>query len=365
MAFIASVLGMLLFGAMGLSLVSVVSDNLSGSTDDLETAQAFYVADGGMQYTIMKELNGDSNFSDNVSPTGAPFGGTPVSFNPGQFWIEYSNQSQNGIDVKVTGKVGNSVRVVRWTIDRSGSGYKDGTMMGGNFIASASTSTGDIYGNAGISGNINLGTNVVVHGTLAQDPTLVPPSIDSLVYKNMCTTTVSGNYTVSSNYSGNLCVLGGNVTFSGNLTYTGLLYTNGNITFNGNNLTVNGTIVAEGSVDGSKGGAGLNHLQFNAQPSADGTYMPAILGNGSTFTFQKAQNMTVHGVLWNPHNPMNMKQMNNLDLTGSFIAGGNVDLSSSTHMKITFDWDYLVGIPGLSGGSHTLTSLGVNGWKAY
>src|SRR5579885_3773925 len=132
MAFITVILGMLLFGAMGLSLVSIVSDNLSGSADDMEATQAFYVADGGLQYTIEKELNGDSNFSDNTSPTGAPFGGTPVSLGAGQFWIEYSNQSQNGIDVKVTGKVGNSVRVVRQTIDRSGSGYKYGVMMGGN-----------------------------------------------------------------------------------------------------------------------------------------------------------------------------------------------------------------------------------------
>ena len=361
MAFITAILGMMLFGAMGLSLVSIVSDNLSGSTDDLQTTQAFYVADGGLQYVIM-QLSGDSDFRN--LPTGVPpFDGTPVSLSPGQFWLEYCNQSQNGIDLRVTGKVGNSVRVVRQTADRSGSGYKDGTMMGGNFIISASTSTGDIYGDAGISGNVNIGPGVVVHGNLSQDPTLVPPSVDFNTYKNMCTTTLNGNQTFSTNQSGNICVTG-DVTFNANVTYTGLLYTTGNVKFNGDNVTVNGTIVAEGSVDGSSG-SGLDHLTFNATPSAGGTYMPAILNNGPTFTFMKAQNMTVHGVLWNPHSPMNLKSMDNFNITGSFIAGGNVDLSSSTHMKITFDWDYLVGIPGLSGGNHQLSSLGTNTWKAY
>src|SRR5262245_56644537 len=152
MAFIVVVLGMLLFGSLGLSLVSTTTSERVGQVDDVTAAQAFYVAEGGLQYLIMKQLSGDQNFSDNVSPTGAPFGGTPVSLGNGQFGVEYLSQATDSAQVRITARVGNAVRTIRQAVGQGRSGYQYVTMAGGNL--NMNSSTGDIYGDVGIHGNV-------------------------------------------------------------------------------------------------------------------------------------------------------------------------------------------------------------------
>ena len=49
MALLGVLLGMLLFTILGTTMGSVVLNNYFGAADNLEAAQAFYVAEGGMQ----------------------------------------------------------------------------------------------------------------------------------------------------------------------------------------------------------------------------------------------------------------------------------------------------------------------------
>lgn len=352
------VMGMMLFGILGTSMVYVTANNLASSNEDLEGSQAFYIAEGGVQYVAMSQLNGDTNFSDNVPPTDPPFGANAIALGSGKFWVEYSGKTASGVTVKVTSQVGKAVRIVQQNVSQGGSGYQYVTLAGGNLTLSGSN--GHIYGDVGIKGSASIPAAVTVYGNVVQDPTLTLPTINFQTYKDMTTSTIAGNHTFSSNYTGNVYVTG-NVTFNAGVTFNGLLYAGGNVSFAGNNVTINGTIVAEGNVNGD----GRTGLQFISQTSGS-QHMPAIL-NKSNFSFRNSDGLKISGVTWNPGN-MDFSTTDNLDFTGSFMVGGNVALMVCNNLKITFASDLMTGVPGMSnpgGGGSSTGSLSLSGWKTY
>ncbi len=339
MIFVAALLGMLIVGAMGLTLANLTATNRASSQEDLQALQALYVAEGGMQYIIQDRFVSDSNFSDNISPTGAPFGGNPVNLSPGQFWVEYVTLSSSSATLRVTARVGNATRVVQQSVAQGGGGYQYVTVAGGNI--NINTSTGDIYGDVGIQGQANVDEDVTVHGNMIEDPDIVIPTIDFSTYQAMTTSTHSGNKTINANFSGELYVTG-NCTINANVTITGLLYCDGNVSINGNNVVVDGTLVAGGNVNGDNNSG----LQFLAQTPDPQTHMPAILAGGN-IDIKNSDNMQISGVIWSGGNT-DMTNSDNLDYTGSYIVGGNLLLNTVNNIQLNFDADLLVGVPGLS-----------------
>ena len=305
----------------------------------------------------MNELNGDSDFSDNVSPTDPPFGADSIALSPGEFWVEYLNQADDTVTVKVTARVGDAVRVIEQTAGQGGSGYEYVTIAGGNL--NMISSSGTISGDVGLTGSANIDPDVVVNGNIVEDPTLEVPTLDFPTYEAMCDSTHSGNMTFSSDYTGDLCVTG-NVTFNAGVTYTGLLYAGGNVTINGDNVVINGTIVAEGNVNGDN----QTGLQFNAQPLDPDVHMPAIATDG-VLSLKNADNLQVNGVVWSDGSP-DFTNTDNMVYTGSFITNGNVLMNNANNLTLTFDAALLAGIPGLTGGGvDTTGSLSLSGWKTY
>lgn len=358
MALIAVLLGMLLFSIMGTTMVFITANNLASSNEDLTGSQAFYVAEGGMQYVEMSQLNGDANFSDNVSPTDPPFGARSINLFPGKFWVEYVNPQQSSMTVRLTAKVGNAVRVIEQQAAQHGTGRQYVAMVGGNL--NANNANGDIYGDLGLKGQANLNEPAtMVHGNIYQDPTLQLPTLDFNTYKNMCSSTYQGSKTFSSNYTGNLCVTG-SATINANVTYTGLLYVMGSVSINGNNVVINGTLISDANIsaDHRKG------LQFKADASNPSQHMPAIAAKGNV-SIKDSDEMVVKGVVWGSGN-IDLSNSDDLKYTGSFMSGGNVLLNSAREMSITFDSSFVVGVPGLSGfGGAQSGSLTLSGWKTY
>jgi hypothetical protein len=354
---IALILAMLLFGILGTSTVHLTANMLASANEDLQSSQAFYVAEGGLQYVHMSQLNGDSDFSDNVPPTDPPFGNNAIALSPGEFWVEYLNQATDSVTVKITSRVGSAVRVIEQSAGQSGTGQQYVTMAGGNINANGSS--GNIYGDVGLRGNINVDEDVVVNGNIYEDPNLVLPTLDFNTYEAMCDSTHSGNLTISSNYTGDLCVTG-NVKINAGVTYTGLLYADGNIDIQGDNVVVNGSLLSEGNVVADH----RDGLQFNAQEIAPGQHMPAIANMGN-LSIKDSDGMVVNGVIWNDGN-LDLTNSDDLQYRGSFMIGGNVILNSTSNISVTFDADLLAGIPGLSGGGGTQTgSLSLSAWKTY
>ena len=354
-AFFGVVLAMLFFTTMGITTVSLVANDSTGATGNLNGSQSFYVAEGGLQHVIMNELAEDTDFGDNVSPTDAPFGANSIALGDGEFWVEYLNQSSSSIDVRVTAQVGNAVRVVQQTVTPGS--YPYSALVDGNF--SLNNTEGTIDGDIGVNGNYN-GDDMAVTGTIYEDMDIDMPTVDFAEYLDLIDTTQNGNYTISSDYTGNLRVTG-NLKIDGNITITGILYVDGNVDFDGDNVTVNGTIVTEGNLNGN------NHddLSFLAQPLDDGTQMPALVVDGN-ITINNSENITIAGTVWADGN-INMNSMENVNFVGSLISNGNINLENGEDIQLVFESDYMEGllgfsdIPGAPGGGGGLT---VSGWRS-
>lgn len=357
MAMVAVVVGMMMFAAMGLTVASFVTTDLDRATEGMQAAQAFYVAEGGRQFVIMSDLNGDTDFSDNISPTDPPFGADSITLSPGEFWIEYVAQASDSATLRITARVGDAVRVINQSVGQGGTGEQYVTMSSGNI--NMNSSSGDIFGDVALGGNYSIDEDVTIHGNIIEDDDLVMPTFDFPTYEAMCDTTHSGNLTISANYTGDLCVTG-NVRIDANVTFTGLLYSNGNVTINGNNVVFNGSLVAEGNINGDN----RTGLQFTASTPSPDVHMPAIVGDGNV-DFKDADGMQVTGVMWNSGN-IDFTNTDNLDYTGAFMVGGNVVINSASSVTVTFDADLLAGVPGLEGaGGSESGSVSLSGWSTY
>lgn len=358
MALVAVVFGMLFFGILGITMATFIANDSQSSLESLEASQAFYVAEGGMQYVLMNQLNGDVDFSDNVSPTGAPFGGTPISLSPGQFWIEYFNAVQNSAAVRVTARVGNAVRVIQQTAGQNGSNYQYVAMAAGNL--NMNSSSGNMFGDVAMKGNYSISPNVTVNGNILTDPNLQVPTIDFNTYQNMCTSTYNGNLTISSDYTGNLCVTG-NVKINADVNYTGVLYATGNISIEGNGVVVIGSLVAQGNISGDN----RTGLHFRPEPLNDDQFMPAILSQGNV-SFKNSDGSKVEGLVSGTGN-LDFSNSDNVIFKGSFLTDGNFLMNSATNMTFTFDTTLVTGIPGMSGSPNQQQSgsLSLSGWKTY
>lgn len=349
-AFFAMILALLLFGTMGIATVSLLVNRLAGSTDNLQGSQAFYVADGGMQYTVMNEFFGDTDYSDNIVPTDPPFGANSISLSPGEFWVEYLNQGSESVDVKITGRVGNTVRSITQTLTGS---YRYISMTEGNL--NAQNSTGTLNGDLGLEGNINMDADIAVNGGVVQTSNVDIPTIDLQVYDNMTTATHSGTKVFSSDYAGNLHVTG-NVIFQSNVTYTGVLYVEGNVNIIGDDVTINGTLVAEGNINSTR-----DNLQFISQSIDDDEHMPAIVGLGG-INFANTDDLSIYGLVWNNGN-IDFSSSTDLDFEGSIVSGGNLLLNHATNMSLTFNTELVTGVPGLQDLSQIVTSVSLSNWK--
>ncbi len=345
MIFIGTLLAMLFFSAMASSMNYMTATTTAGAIDESQASQALYVADGGLQYIQMSQLNNDMNFSDNVSPTGVPYGGTPVTLGSGQFWAEYLNKTASSMTVRVTARVGNAVKVISQNVTRASSPNEFAVMAGGNF--NSNSSTGVINGNIAITGNANIDSDVTVNGTISSSPTMTMPQLDFNVYKAMCSSTYVGNLIINANYTGNRCVTG-TVVIRDNVTYTGLLYATGNVTIMGNNVTINGSIFSESNfrADHNTG------LSIRANTSNPSQMMPAIASKGN-LSIVGSDGMIVEGYAWTEGN-LDFGNSDHYRVRGALVAGGdfngNIIMNSTEDLSLTFDASYMTGMVGYTPG---------------
>lgn len=115
---IAVTIVMLLVATLALLVASLMSTGNISSLTDMQSQQAFYLAQAGMEW-YMERLQNDSDWRT------PPAVKTNQAFGPGTFSVTYANQARNAIDVIGTGKVtgwdGNAVqRIIRQHVARSG-----------------------------------------------------------------------------------------------------------------------------------------------------------------------------------------------------------------------------------------------------
>ena len=116
MSLIAVTIVMLIVAALALLVASFMSSGNISAITDMQSEQAFYIAQAGMEW-YLEQLQNDNNWSS------APTVKTNQVFGVGTFSITFSNNSRNAINIVGTGTVtawdGNTVqRVISCHVDR-------------------------------------------------------------------------------------------------------------------------------------------------------------------------------------------------------------------------------------------------------
>lgn len=335
-ALLSVVFAMLAFSVVGLSVGSMVSVQANRTLADYQGQQAFYVADGGLQYILKNEFenDADSDFSNNTSPTASPYGSPSISLGDGEFWAQYSSVTQTSADVTVTAKVGNAIRAIRQTVTATpgtGLGYADASYSHGNFNVGGGN--GVVNGSVRAAGNINIGSGWTVSGTTTPNSYMSFTLFNLSTYTALTDSTISGNYTLPVNYTGNIYVTG-NLTIADNSNISGIIVSAGNITIN-SNVSVTGTIAAAGNFNGSNESNIV--LQWAAGPS--GEILPALTAGGNiNLGVAKNGSVSVNGyMLCNGNLNFTTQKNATLTINGFTLAAGNSNFSNQGIVTVNYD----------------------------
>jgi len=339
---ISVIFSMIALSILGLALTPIIVNLSRGSLLELRGHQAFYVADGGLSFIVTKEFMSDADFSDNVSPTGAPFGGTPISLGEGQFWVEYSNLTTDSADVLVTSRVGESVRKVQATV-KSGSSAVAAVGSGGN-VRFGIDAGGDGTINGGVIYAGSFANRFTISGTVQHDSSYAPSPVDLQRLIDLTTSTHTGNLTINGNFSDNVHVTGNvKINSSGSPdTVTGIIVADGNVTIKGSGastLNFNGAIGAAGNlkiqmIQASSG-------TFDSQADPGGGMLPIFLSEGNfQMIIAEALDFAVRGLIHSDAKIIiNVESASDVTLDGALLAGGDVDLESTMASDFTINFD--------------------------
>lgn len=335
MVSVAMVMAMVILALAAAALVTIQVTALEGATGALQTTRAFYVAEGALQYVIQHEFNDDADWSDNASPTAAYSGdynaGPYLTVGDGRAWVTYSNQTANGVDITVTARVGQAVRVLRQHLAAAiPAAFQNVQFSSGNI--NMNNSSGNSNGDVSAVGNANVGGAVTVSGTVTQGSTLEIPPVDWDFYKAHANAFVNGNLDFSSGTYGD--------AVNGYIWYV-----TGNVTISGN-TTINGTIVTEGNLvaHNPKTNYVFQAVPKNVDADPAPEQMPALVIKGN-WDFDNVSNATINGLVYALGN-INLANSTNLTLNGALVTDGNMNINNATGINLTYDAAYVANLPG-------------------
>ncbi|OGW72674.1 MAG: hypothetical protein A2Y02_03010 [Omnitrophica bacterium GWA2_52_12] len=332
---LAVVFSMLALSAMGLGVTSMISSGAATSTADQDGQKAFFVAEGGLSHTLTKEFMSDMNYSNNTSATGAPYGGTPITLGDGQFWVQYSNQTETTADVTVTARVGSSVRVLKQSVSMAipvtypvyGSGNIEfnGTMPPGQDL------DGALYGDIAAGGDITFGNHFIYTGTAHPHLPMSLPAVNTArLATEITTTTHNGNLTVPSGYFNQKVHVSGNVTIESGAVIDGHIIADGDMSINGT-VSATGTLAAVGNITGVL--AANSSLVAQAGPNQE--VLPVLQAGGNLSLSDVGMGTVITGIIITGGNttltsnlPSPERWETSVNYTGGILSGGNITVNN-------------------------------------
>lgn len=345
-----------IFAMMVLSVLGVVLANLQSTAFytavyQADSAKSFYVAEGGLLY-VMERFNDCTDFSNfsscgsNPPPTtDPPFGSSSISLYPGEFWVEYLNQTVNTVDIKITSRVRDSVRVIWQHLSVSiPEAFTKVQFSSGNI--NLSNSQGNVSGDIASAGNVNIGAAVIISGTVTEGSQLQIPEVDFNFYKNNANQVISGNLTFDSGTYGD--------------PENGYIwYVEGNVKIKGN-TTINGTIVTKGNLQlqSPKENIIFNTVPKNVDADPEVEQMPALVIAGN-MVFSNIDNLTMNGLVYALGN-IELNNSENVTLNGALIADGNININNADNINLVYDSSLVGDISGIEGGTGAMI---VSHWK--
>jgi len=344
---ISIVFCLLAFGILGLTMTPMVALSSRGSVSSNQGQEAFFVANGGLQYILQNSFAEDSDLSDNISPTGSPFGGTSITLGTGEFWVEYSNLTATSADITVTGRVGNSVRKIVQSI------------TGGDVAISKAVDAGNgiqLVGDGEVDGDIEYSNNLdnnlyTINGNINSGGS-APPVVNLTSLINQTTSVHSGDLRIDGDYTGNVHVTGTVEIKKG--TITGIIVADNDVIINAKrDITVLGTLASGNSIDIQR----VKNATFEPQMGPGGVMNPALIAANNIVMFvvreaKEDTDITIQGLI---HAGSTVDFILNADgssllIEGAVIGGNDVKFKSEQGGYVTLDFeagqDYLSPIPG-------------------
>lgn len=325
---------MLALSSLGIGLTTNLSTMSHGSIEELDYHKVFYVADGGLQTVLSQQFLGDTDYSDNVAPTPAPYEVGGIALGDGTFWVEYSSQSVDAVTLTVTAQINNSIRIVRQTITKPPS-EAFGYAMYSQDNMNINGGNGTINGSISSGGNISNNDGWTINGGQSSSNTVELPEVNVVEdYSPYTDSSHAGDLTISGEYNQNIYVTG-NVTIAAGTTINGIIVTAGNAEI-GDNVTLNGMLAATGNIGSAPNVEGIN---FTGTTNSLNAVLPLLVAEGS-ITMNTAKDTTVEidgYIMAEGSIHLNTGKDSTLVIDGLLISHNLVQINNQGNVTLNYD----------------------------
>jgi len=308
---VAAIFVVVIFALWGITIASMIGSESYSILQNLYGTQAINVAEAGLRFYARSQLDGDSNWTNNLTTE-------TMNFGPGSFTVTVLQPRLTQVaTVQVTGTVNGVSRTIQSGMDQAGGGLQ---LLANNWaiyttnnsFKNANTCTFNepninIIGNVFVNNNVSFGTpnpvctitgeccstqaisgsSNVSGGTLSNQamPPVNAPSLDATVYNNYIalatgsTPTYNGDHTFNTSYGPGIYSVKGNAYLKSGFTTTGVVTIAAAQTIQTTvNLPANLSLISAGSLLlGQGGGFKINNnclfyssTSINAQDSVTG-----------------------------------------------------------------------------------------------
>ena len=338
----------------------MTSTKLRGSAYDIQSAKALWVAEGGMQYVIY-QIKYDSDFRDDVSDDeGAPTTGSD-DLGDGSYAYEVYRGEEGEEDeyifyITSTGTVGVMNRQIQESFEAIPAVINRAIHADGAHVK-FNGSSGIVNGNVSCFVSVlpdPLPPGLTITGTVTDQDDGEPKTNPAIVWD-----TDESTYYALADALGQ--VVETNYTFNSttppyNGTYTGIWWVTKKVTIE-SNVTINGTIIAEGNIDFEKQ---CDNVTVNPKAYAPDQNYPALVSGGSITGKTQGgvglQNSSISGLVLADNNIM-FDNLSNTTFTGTILAGNNIEMENSALNDIDVTYDASIFSPQIPDFSYT-------GWAA-
>lgn len=287
---ITAIIILVVLAALGMFGVSLLSTDIHISLDTLKSTQAFFLADAATEFAL-ESLSNDTDWSDSLDLTGITMAG-------GTFDIEYLVKTIHTATIKFTGHREEVSRKITANFDKLPAAF-------------------DYVVYAGRSIQTRKATNLTIIGAQLEDADDFP-TVSFPCYKGSASPgqDITGDYTFTAG------------------TYSGIWYINGNVTIE-SNVTINGSVITTGNI------SCLEESSVTINPTSPN---PALIAQGNIdFSGKKpapTTNININGLIYagtDGAGSVDLNYTDTVNITGTIIAGTNVDFQNSDNVTVTYD----------------------------
>jgi Tfp pilus assembly protein PilX len=323
---------MVILFSLGVSFMMSAQRHTRIAKNQLSALMAHYTAQAGAEDAIRELLANGSWRTGFTNKNYVTIGSTM-----GSYTVSLSDVGGN-IEITSTGGWGTASDRIITAVQVTTSGASITEFMRGGGKIEIKDSSGTIDGNLKSNGQIDIqNSSATINGTQTQNSSdsvnLVNTSNSTYqlsTYSAIANTTINGNYTFSSG------------------TYNGVYYIKGDAIIDGTDITVNGSIIAEGKIE--------------VKDNSDRLTVTASESNPALFAVDEilidtSNSARITGFLYSAGADIQIKKSSSATITGNMIAKDKVqldDVDNSTVTGLLHSWDDKVEIKK----SDNLTLLG-------